>query len=132
MRGDDERWQARDAFADLLQHFESTHVGQADVENREGEFTARQFVEPAPAAGAEPRLVAEPFADRPQRTGHGVFVFDDEDRFHEKMGSCIVTMAPPCGALPTRSAPWWALRISEETLKPMPMPPSFSEKKRSA
>jgi hypothetical protein len=51
MRSDDERRQTRCALADFLEDFEAAHVGQADVENGEGEFPAGQFIEPAPAAG---------------------------------------------------------------------------------
>ena len=132
MRGDDERGQAGRALAELCEHVEPAHVGQADVEDREREVAARQLVEPALAAGAGARLVPEPLAHARQRARDGVFVFDDEDGFHAGMaGSWRVTTAPPSGALATSSAPPWARKISVATLRPMPMPPSFSEKKSS-
>ena len=82
VRGDDERRAAAArVLADLFEHVEAAHVGQADVEDDERELAARRVRRGRAGRWSGARLVAEAAADGGERGGEGVFVFDDEDGF---------------------------------------------------
>ena len=134
MSGDDEDREMRLLAADVLEQFEPAHVRQADVDDGGGKRALREFHQSALAGVGEDGIKPEPADGRAQGGGKGMFVFDEQDAagVHDvERGSSMVTTAP-AGSLPTRNAPLCALTISAATVRPMPMPPSFSEKNSSA
>ncbi len=131
VRGDDERRERQPFFAHMPQHAEAVHVRQADVEHQQRKCPLSiQLIQPEPSRVAGHRFASHPAAHRLERGGERVFILDDQDWIHMvefSAGRWTRTRAPLPGMFVTSIEPPWAFTISEETLRPIPMPPSFSE-----
>lgn len=125
VRRDDQCGRTRFQPVHFFQNRQAVHVRQANVEHDEAKLSLGQFLQSSRSGRASLRNGADPRSDGCQRPRQRHFVFNNQQIgiTHRAMR----TTAPPPERFATASFPPWARTIESATLRPMPMPPSFSE-----
>ena len=122
VRSDDDDGNVGCLLAGLLEDFEAADVWQADVEEDEACFG--EACEAFASACAKFGGVAEFACGQSECGCQRRFVFDDEN--HDFWTGNVRMTAAPVLVLVRRRVPLEARTISETTLRPIPIPPSFS------